>query len=190
MKILHIVILLFISTSFLSYAQDEMETEHDVNVSFTVPKTNIIDIASVNGNDITFNPIDIDAVATGMDFSLANNELWLNYTVVKSNSYSLKRINVSVTAVNFPLGMSLKMKIDQDSGLGKGDMGTPVAGFTELIPDAGPIEVVSEIGSCYTGNGPNNGHNLHFKLDYDNTYYDELHTNFNTIITLTYTITD
>ncbi len=190
MKFLHIVILLTISVPFICSAQDHMETEHDVNVSFNVPKTNIIDIASLNGNDITFNPIDIDAVANGMDFSLINNELWLNYTVVKSNAYSTKRINLSTTASNFPVGMSLKLKVDPDANLGKGDIGTPVAGFTDLIPDASPVELISNIGSCYTGNGANKGHNLHFKLDYDNTYYDELHTNFNTIIVLTYTITD
>ena len=190
MKILHQVILLITFIPHIVFAQDNMESEHDVNVSFTVPKTNIIDIASVNGNDITFNPTDIDAIADGMNFSLENDELWLNYTVVKSNAFSLKRINVSVTATNFPIGMSLHLKIDPDANLGKGDMGTPVAGYTNLIPDAGPVEIISDIGSCFTGNGPSKGHNLHFKLDYDNTYYDELHTNFNTIIILTYTITD
>ena len=190
MKFLHLIILLTLSSPFLCSAQDHMETEHNVNVSFNVPKTNIIDIASLNGNDITFNPTDIDAVGNGMDFSLVNNELWLNYTVVKSNAYSLKHINVSVTASNFPNGMSLKVKIDPDANLGKGDIGTPVVGFTDLIPDAGSIELISDIGSCFTGNGINRGHNMHFKLDYDNTYYDELHTNFDTIIILTYTITD
>lgn len=185
-----ILIIITIVTPYIILAQDNMESEHDVNVSFSVPKTNIIDIASVNGNDITFSPIDIDAVANGMNFSLANNDLWLNYTVVKSTAFSHKRINVSVTAVNFPNGMTLLMKIDPDEGLGKGEMGTTKVGFSNLIPDAGPLEIISDIGSCFTGNGPNKGHNLHFKLNYDNTYYDELSTNFNTIITLTYTITD
>lgn len=188
MKLLLITIAIL--TPLITIAQDEMESEHDINVSFSVPKTNIIDIASLTGNDITFSPVDIDAVANGMDFTLTNNELWLNYTVVKSNAYSVKRIHVSTTAVNFPQGMSLLLKVDPDEGHGKGDMGTPVSGYTNLVPDAGSVELISNIGSCFTGNGPNNGHNLHFKLDYDNTYYDELHTNFNTIIVLTYTISD
>ncbi len=189
MKLIYIIIALLI-IPLKSYAQDQMESAHDVNVSFNVPKTNIIDIASLNGNDIIFSPIDIDAVSTGMDFSLVNNELWLNYTVVKSDAFSPKKINVSATATNFPQGMSLKLKIDPDAQQGKGEIGTPVFGFQNLIPDASPIEIISNIGSCFTGNGSNKGHNLHFKLDYDNTYYDELTTNFNTIIILTYTITD
>lgn len=177
-------------TPFLSLGQDQMESEHDVNVTFSVPKTNIIDIASLNGNDITFSPADIEAVANGMDFTLTNDELWLNYTVVKSNAFSHKRINVSVTATNYPVGMLLQMKVDPDANQGKGEMGTPVFGYVNLIPDAEPLEIISDIGSCFTGNGYSSGHNLHFKLSYDNTYYDELTTNFNTIIFLTYTITD
>lgn len=188
MNLLFIVIPILIP--FFTYAQDELESKHDINVSFSVPQTNLIDIASLNGNTIVFSPVDIDAVASGLNFSLTNNDLWLNYTVVKSNASSPKRINVSVVATNFPLGMSLKLKIDADIGLGNGDMGTPIAGFSDLIPSAESIEIISNIGSCFTGNGPNKGHNLHFKLDYDNTYYDELYTNFNTIIILTYTITD
>lgn len=171
-------------------AQDALQAEHEVNVSFTVPKTNIIDIASLNGNDITFSPTEIASIADGANFSLTNSELWLNYTVIKANAFSPKRINVSVDAINFPTGMSLKLKVDPDEGQGKGDMGTPVAGYSELVPDAAPVELITDIGSCYTGNGPNNGHNLHFQLDYDNTFYDELQTNFNTVIILTYTITD
>lgn len=188
MNLLFIVLTILIP--LFTYAQDELESKHDINVSFSVPQTNLIDIASLNGKDIIFSPLDIDAVANGLNFTLTNSDLWLNYTVVKSNTSSLKRINVSVAATNFPLGMSLKLKIDADIGLGKGDMGIPITGFSDLIPDAKSTEIISNIGSCFTGNGPNKGHNLHFKLDYDNTYYDELHTNFNTIIILTYTITD
>lgn len=188
MKLLTTIILSIIPTVLLM-AQDSPESEHDVNVSFTVPKTNIIDIASVNGNDITFSPVEISSIANGTNFTLTNNELWLNYTVIKASEFEHKRINVSTSATNFPVGMTLKLKVDPDEGQGKGEMGTPVFGYTDLVPEAGPVELISNIGSCYTGNGSNRGHNLHFKLEYDNTYYDELHTDFNTIIVLTYTIT-
>lgn len=188
MKLLIFIAIIF--SPLYTFAQDAVETEHDVNVSFNVPKTNIIDIASLDGNDITFSPVEIESIANGANFSLANSDLWLNYTVIKSTANAPKRINVSVAAVNFPTGMSLKLKIDPDEGMGNGEMGSPVLGYSDLIPDAAPLELISNIGSCYTGNGVNNGHNMHFRLDYDNTYYDELHTNFNTVIILTYTITD
>ncbi|MBN1822326.1 MAG: hypothetical protein JW833_16515, partial [Prolixibacteraceae bacterium] len=51
-------------------------------------------------------------------------------------------------------------------------------------------EVITGIGSSYTGNGSGNGHNLTYALELtSNDDYDEL-VQGNTSITVTYTLTD
>ncbi|NCA79920.1 MAG: hypothetical protein EOM76_07025 [Sphingobacteriia bacterium] len=58
------------------------------------------------------------------------------------------------------------VKATEAQGNGKGKLGSP-AGMVKLSEQ--PTEVITDIGSCFTGKGTNNGHLLTYKLEFSNS---------------------
>ncbi|MFM9944046.1 MAG: hypothetical protein ACKVQB_02315, partial [Bacteroidia bacterium] len=119
----------------------------------------------------------------GMDMSATNSDLWLNY----SSTTATKATNtVSVkTDVTLP-GVDLNVQASKDAGQGAGTKGSPSPTVTLSTKDQ---TIVDNIGTCYTGDGVKNGHNLTYSLkttDYSLINYAAKPTT----ITVTYTITN
>ena len=86
-----------------------------------------------------------------------------------------------------PFFANLKVEASGASGTGKGDLGLS-SGVVTLSNQ--PTEIISNIGSCYTGKGVNNGHLLKYKLEFDkssvgNSQLFQTETSLNVIYTLT-----
>lgn len=168
-------------------AQDDSETTH--NVSIEIPTISILDVEDADGEaqSINLSP-DISALEAGeaIDFSDATDaSLWLNYTSVVTDG-NTNKVTAAINSGNLPSGVSLKLSVGSAS-TGGGETGEAVSGSIEL--ESGAKDIVTQIGSAYTGTGANNGHQLTYSLEMDNDDFEDLVANTYTVEIL-YTITD
>lgn len=60
-----------------------------------------------------------------------------------------------------PNGLILKLVASADAGYGNGRLGVPTG---EITLSGNQQEIITSIGSCYTGNGAGKGHKLTYNL--------------------------
>jgi len=97
-------------------------------------------------------------------------KLWLNYSSIIEGS-STNSIYVSLTSTNLPAEIMVKLTIGPDVGVGSGQLGTPAKPiFLSLTPQP----IVTNIGSCFTGQGMNKGHELTYSWELAPNYDPEL----------------
>jgi len=171
----------------VAFAQDDQDDNHQI--SFSVPATSILDIEGPSGNNsINFTPEAITEAGNAFDFNLSDNTLWLNYSNIKSTANTTRKVTVGMTN-DLPTGMSLTVSAGTDAGNGNGLKGTPNAGAITLA-NGSTSTIINGIGSAYTGNGINNGHQLTYNLAFDETEFQSLSADLNESVTITYTIAD
>jgi len=177
--------ILVFGVSNIVKAQDTEAAQH--TVGFTVPNFAILDIESTGGsNDITFDLGAQLAVEAGnqFDFSeVSDNSLWLNYTAL-ANKNAKRKVTVSTNEVIS--GIDLKLKVAVYSGDGEGTTGTPTNTDAVVLSSTAQT-IINGIGSCYTGNGNTNGHNLTYTMAAND--YSKVEAGAKSV-TVTYTIAD
>ncbi len=141
------------------------QTNH--KVIFEIPEVALIGLVSNGDNHI--NLIASAPNEAGSRIELAkvkqNKEVWLNYSSI-INSHSHRRKVVAVLQGELPQGLRLTVKASPAAGRGKGKLGSP---SDRINLNTEPTEIISDIGSCYTGMGPNNGHLLSYRLERDDS---------------------
>lgn len=173
------------STTLL--AQDDTDDVH--NVTITVPLVALLDIAPA-GSTITLGATAPTEAGLPLDFSGAtDNSLWLNYSsIINTGVVDSRRVTAAITSGTVPGGMVLKVTAGAAAGSGDGTLGG-TAGVVTL--DGTAQNVVTAIGSCYTGDGTTNGHQLTYALELDaGGNYADLDINDATTLEITYTLTD
>lgn len=187
MKKLVLTLALVFATVSLTFAQDDHDDSHQI--AFTIPATSILDIEGPDGdNSITFTPAAITEAGEAFNYNLSNSSLWLNYSNIKPSANDTRKVTVGMTN-DLPTGMSLTVTASADAGNGQGTKGTPNAAPITLVNGA-TSTIITGIGSAYTGNGVNNGHQLTYNLAFDNEEFQTLSADLNQSVTITYTITD
>ena len=148
--------------------------------------------------------VDIETFAANTDFTLniplpteagnplgsnplaTNSDNWINYSnavpVVTS-----RNIEVSISVGSVPSDFELELSVAAATGGGAGNLGTPAPGTLTL--SAVPQNLITNIRGAFTGDGPGNGHQLTFALNYLGTNYDQLDSQDITLSIL-YTIVD
>lgn len=191
-----LLILLLTFTSSMLVAQDGKIASHTVDIS--VPNVAILDIEPAN-NSITLGAAAPTEAGDAFDFSTnaSDNTLWINYSSTVGsitnplNNEELiaqtRRVTVQVIGV-VPPGMILKVQASEDAGNGNGAVGTPVADALTL--SLLPQDLITNIGTCYTGTPEQNGHNLTYTLESDENNFSALNLASNTTLTVSYTLTD
>jgi len=180
-----IVFLLFCSTGIMT-AQNNVSS-HKLNIG--VPDVALLGLASENSSGISFSASSPTEAGNSIDFNNEhqNNNIWLNYSSIIKNSTHRRKI-VAFVQGEMPEGIHLKLKASEAEGAGKGKLGNPAG---EILLTEEPTDIISDIGSCYTGKGANNGHVLTYELEYDqsSTAYAGLNTE-QTTFHVVYTLTD
>lgn len=116
-----------------------------------------------------------------------NKGIWVNYSSIILSPNHRRKVIAAVQG-EIPSGLRLAVKADEATGEGRGMLGNS-AGMVYLSEE--PTEVISGIGSCYTGKGPNNGHLLSYQLVADNNAKNVAHlTESQTTLHVIYTLTD
>jgi hypothetical protein len=97
-------------------------------------------------------------------------KMWINYSsVVEGNSTN--SICVSLSSGNLPAEVIIKLHVGNDVGAGSGEMGIPVS---PVILSSYPQAIITNIGSCFTGQGINKGHSLTYSWELSPDYDPEL----------------
>jgi hypothetical protein len=168
------------------FAQDTDEQSH--NVSITFPEIALMDIESTNNSNVSFQ-LNASGVEAGQEYVIdeENQDLWINYTSVVADNSSDRSITVVAASVPSIEGLTLRVVAGPHIGSGGGELGTPTSVVT---PSTNPVEIITNIGSSYTGNGNSNGHNLTYYLDYSGDFENLNVSDAGSTISLTYTITE
>ncbi|MDR6922259.1 MULTISPECIES: hypothetical protein [Chryseobacterium] len=169
-------------------AQDTKTDNHTVTIS--IPEVALVDIEPAATKNITLGFTAPDEAGNPIIPSTANTTLWLNYSSIKSVADPTRNVTVSMNAI-IP-GVDLHVTAAAATGSGGGTLGTSAGLLT--LSGADQI-IISGIGSAYTGNGTNNGHNLTYALAAGSgpggvAAYADLQATATTIATVTYTISD
>lgn len=174
--------------SLTTYAQDTNIDTH--TIALIVPEVALLDLESATGTAISLGVIAPTEAGLPVTFSSANTDLWLNYSsIIGSITEPSRNITVQVTAGTIPDGIDINLVALADAGNGDGTIGTPTTSI--ILSTATAQNLVTGIGSAYTGDGVNNGHNLSYTGGLSSsTPYSELDFDQNAVLTVTYTLTD
>ncbi len=169
-------------------AQDTNTDNH--TISITIPEVALVDIEPAATKNITLGFTAPTEAGLPITAATTNNTLWLNYSSIKSVADATRNVSVKVNAV-IP-GIDIRVTAAAATGAGGGTLGTPSA---QLTLSAADQTIVSGIGSAYTGDGANNGHNLTYALAAGSgpggiAAYADLEATATAVATVTYTISD
>jgi len=180
------LVALAISTSI--NAQDTNKDDHTITI--TIPEVALVDIEPAATKNITLGFTAPTEAGLPIIPSASNTTLWLNYSSIKSVADPTRNVSVKLDAI-IP-GIDIHVTAAAATGAGGGTLGTPSAQLTLSGADQ---TIVSGIGSAYTGNGANNGHNLTYALVAGSgpggvAVYADLQATASTVAKVTYTISD
>ncbi len=169
-------------------AQDTNTDNHTITIS--VPEVALVDIEPAATKNITLGFTAPTEAGNPVVANAANNTLWLNYSSIKSVADPTRNVSVRLNAL-VP-GIDIRVTAAAATGAGGGTLGVPAA---QLVLSAADQTLISGIGSAYTGNGANNGHNLTYSLAPGSgpggvAAYADLQATATTVATVTYTISD
>ncbi len=173
--------LIFISIN--SSAQSK--AEHEINIS--IPEVALIALQSEGEDVINFMATAPDIA--GQELQLQKSEqpgIWINYTsLVRANH---KRKITATVQGEIPPGFEIVLKTSEGKGSGKGQLGSPL---DEVTLSNIPVDVITGIGTCYTGQGTKNGHLLNYSLELINggDLYNKIYQTESTL-QIIYTLTD
>ena len=159
-------------------------------VSITIPEVAILDIEPSDNKNINMKftaPTEAGEKLIAPD---PNKNLWLNYSSIKTADGADVSRNVSVKLNSAVPGIDIKVTAAAYSGGGAGTFGTPTQTVTLTTNDQ---NILTGIGSAYTGNGISNGHNLSYDIAVGGTtgtMYSSITANPNASAIVTYTISD
>ncbi|MGG5210628.1 hypothetical protein ACQWU4_17010 [Chryseobacterium sp. MIQD13] len=169
-------------------AQDTNTDNHTITIS--IPEVALVDIEPAATKNLTLGFTAPTEAGNPIIPSASNSTLWLNYSSIKSVADPTRNVSVKVNAL-IP-GIDINVTAAAATGSGAGTLGTPAA---QLTLSAADQTIISGIGSAYTGNGANNGHNLTYALAAGSgpggvAVYADLQATASTVATVTYTISD
>ncbi|WP_261510142.1 hypothetical protein [Chryseobacterium paludis] len=169
-------------------AQDTNTDNHTISV--TIPEVALVDIEPAATKNITLGFTAPTEAGLPIIPSTSNNTLWLNYSSIKSVADATRNVSVKLNAI-IP-GIDIHVTAAAAAGAGAGTLGTPSA---QLTLSAADQTIISGIGSAYTGDGANNGHNLTYALAAGSgpggvANYADLQATATAVATVTYTISD
>jgi hypothetical protein len=159
---------------------------HKINIK--IPEVALLGLVSEESGGINLLAVAPDEAGNPINLAEIqhNNGIWINYSsIIRSQQH--RRKVVAAVQGKIPRGFRLAVEAAEASG-GGGMLGKP-AGKVYLSEE--PAEVISDIGSCYTGKGISSGHLLSYRLEPDNDLNNfAKQEKTQTTLQVVYTLTD
>ncbi|MCK4406715.1 MAG: hypothetical protein KAV44_03470 [Bacteroidales bacterium] len=178
------LVVLFFSFSTIVPAQNNNTAE--MSITLKIPAIALIDFVVDGSQMITYNysysePNQVEQIIT----PTTGDKTWLNYSsIVKSGLTNY--ITAHISSGSLPADVSLNVLIGADIGAGAGLKGTSIG---QIALSTFPQNIITNIGSCYTGRGINKGHQLTYIWENPDSYNYSLNYEEGNAIAVTYTIT-
>lgn len=176
-KLWVISVLIFVFALSDGVAQENASGKNIINMK--IPELSLISFEG--GEQIVTEASEPDRHVNQI-ISSPGEETWINYASIVEAGYS-NEITVQISAGYLPPDIRLRVIPGEYSGSGQGDIGQPA---DEIILTDTPKAIITNIGSCYTGKGTNNGHKLSYIYEGLDTNQDIRKNDYD--ITVTYTI--
>lgn len=173
---------------FSAVAQDTKTDKHTLDIK--IPEVAILDLETTGKSGaIAMEGKAPTEAGNALDFSKAiNSELWINYSsIIGKKTEPSREVTVQITDGDVPSGLEILVEAAKDAGKGEGTVGTPAG---QLTLTTAAQKIVTGVGSAYTGNGANAGHNLTYKLQLATGKYGDIDFDQSGSITVTYTLSD
>lgn len=158
------LIILFLMEGFV-FAQDKANTAK-LPIQMAIPPSAKLSMIS---SDLKFSIFE----GSGANRKLAAatiDSVWLNYSsIIERNNTNA--ICASFSSEELPAEISIKLSIGPDAGGGYGQVGVP---SEPIYLSTFPQTIISNIGSCYTGQGNSKGHLLYFTWELKSNYDPEI----------------
>ena len=123
---------------------------------------NSVSLSISNNVAMTFIP----PIRTGNPFEpVTDNSKWLNYNITVTPPAPTVSITARIESGMIPQGVEIQIQAGSYQGSGGGSPGIP-AGLITL--SSIPQVIISNIGTCNTGSGPNVGHQLTYRMNITN----------------------
>jgi len=178
------LIVLFSSFSTIIPAQNNNTAE--MSITFNIPAVALIDFVMDGIQTITYtysssNPNQVEQIIT----PTIGDKTWLNYSsIVISNLTNY--ITAHISSGNLPADVSLNVLVSSDVGAGDGITGTSIG---QITLSRFPQNIITDIGSCYTGRGIHKGHQLTYIWENPESYNYNINYENTNPVAVTYTIT-
>jgi hypothetical protein len=188
MKTIKITFLALALSGYAATAQDTKTDKHTLDIK--IPEVAILDIESTGKSSAILLEAKAPTEAgKALDFSKSvNADLWLNYSsIIGSKTEKERVVTVQVTDGTLPSGLLVTVEAGKDNGGGEGRVGAPV-GLVKLNGEA--QQIITGVGSAYTGNGARKGHRLTYKLSAIEGEYEKIDFDQSGTVTVTYTLSD
>jgi hypothetical protein len=173
--------------SSMGFSQDTNVDTHTLTV--TVPEVALLDLESTTSLNfgMTFLPPTGNEAGKKINNPLNNLTVWLNYSsiVTAAAPDNIRKVTVKTDVIS-PGGVTFSVNAGADVGAGAGTVGT-TTGNVSLNPV--PDDLITGIGSCYTGTGPSKGHLLTYSAAVNLPTYSSLVAGVKPI-KVTYTLSD
>ena len=160
-----LLLLLFSLLPLLAVAQNKENTAK-MPVQMAIPPSAKLNMSS---SDLRFSIFE----GTGKDRKLASSiidSVWMNYSSIIENN-NPNSICASFNSEELPAEIAIKLIVKPDVGAGNGQVGTP---NEPIYLSSFPQPILTNIGSCYTGQGNNKGHLLIFSWEIQSQYDSDI----------------
>lgn len=176
MRNLLVFIISFLLTPFTTQAQSTANGMVTVNL----PVISLLKVMPTGAINLSLMaPIE---AGNRLTTNTSNNSKWINYTSATSiGQHITASVNQTIPGVNIRLVTSAA------ASTGGGTKGIPSSIITL---NQTPQTIISGIMGAYTGSGVNNGHQITLSVDVNVNGYSNIQTINNSVITITYTITE
>lgn len=172
-------ILFFLIAQNTSFAQNNYV---EMPIVVAIPSVALIDFSGSEKKVIFKSGNGAEQIITPSSF----DKTWINYSSIVDDK-STNNISVQLSTENLNSSIKIMLEIGEDQGEGAGKVGKSV-GQIALTPY--PQEIITGIGSCYTGKGAEKGHKLVYFWEWKSPY-DKISGSFENIeIAVIYTLTN
>lgn len=184
MVIIALLIIGSLGSPIAGMAQQHNSAE--VSISMVIPPVALINFVSNERQLITYSYSnmqfqEVEQVIT----PTTGDKTWVNYSSIVGPGLS-NYITVHISSGSLPADVVLTVYVSDDIGAGEGSTGTSVGNITL---SSYPQNIITNIGSCYTGEGVNKGHQLIYMWENPDSYSYNLNYENGKAIAVTYTIT-
>lgn len=172
------------SSSILMQAQSNNKAE--MKLTFSIPALALINFAVNASQIITYSFSNITPSQVEQIISPATGDnTWLNYSSIVENG-TTNYITAHISSGSLPADVTLDVLIGTYAGSGAGLLGTSIG---EITLSSYPQNIITNIGSCYTGMGINTGHQLTYVWQNPESFNYNYYFENGNLIAVTYTIT-
>ena len=163
---------------------NEKEASHKAQVVIPEVALLALQFEGTSALDLIGNAPDIAGDQVNLK-STNSSKVWLNYSSVVTKNQKRK---VTATIVGgVPEGVILRLNAMESTGQGRGEMGSSNG---KVALSNNPTDIISGIGSCYTGKGIQNGYLLSYEVEIDSDQLYQNNQSKEATLSVVYTLTD